>query len=192
LPATTERQYELILMLDPEVPDERREEIAANARGRIESGGALKHDESWGTRKLAYDIAQRTEADYRFYRFAAESKLLDDLDHTLKITDGVLRFRIFRVDPRSPLITPPDPSSMAARAPRRDRRDDGDDLNLDDVISETADGPGESPAPASPAQVDEPVTEAAPEPAVDAAPEPVAEAAPEPAEAPSEPAGDEQ
>ena len=112
-------------MLDPDLADDQREKIAADARSRIESGGSLKHDESWGTRKLAYDIKQRTEADYRFYRFAGERPLLDALDHNLKITDGVLRFRIFRVDPRAPLITPPDPSSVAARAPRRgERRDD--------------------------------------------------------------------
>ncbi len=109
-------------MLDPEVADERRDEIASNARQRIESAGALKHDESWGTRKMAYDIDQRTEADYRFYRFEGEKPLLDDLDHNLKITDGVLRFRIFRVDPRSPLISPPDPSAMAARSRREGRR----------------------------------------------------------------------
>lgn len=124
LPATKARQYELVLMLDPEAPDERRDEIASNARQRIESAGELKHDESWGMRKLAYDIQQRTEADYRFYRFEAGGPLLDELDHTLKITDGVLRFRIFRIDPRSPLISPPDPAAMAARGRRDGRRDD--------------------------------------------------------------------
>ena len=50
-------------------------------------------------RKIAYEIRQRTEADYRFFRFQTESALLDELDHNLKITDGVLRFRIFKVDP---------------------------------------------------------------------------------------------
>ena len=55
-------------------------------------------------RKLAYEIHQRTEADYRFFRFEGEKPLLDELNHNLKITDGVLRFRIFKVDPRSPVI----------------------------------------------------------------------------------------
>ena len=35
-------------MLDPEIPDERREQIAAEARQRIESDGSLKHDSGWG------------------------------------------------------------------------------------------------------------------------------------------------
>ena len=73
-----------------------------DARQRIESAGELKHADAWGMRKMAYEIQQRNEADYRFYRFQAESPLLDELDHTLKITDGVLRFRIFKVDPATP------------------------------------------------------------------------------------------
>ena len=100
-------EYELILMLDPEAPDERREEIASNAKQRIETAGSLRHSDTWGTRPLAYEIKRRNEAEYRFYRFEAEPALLDDLDHTLKITDGILRFRLFKVDPRAPLIEPP-------------------------------------------------------------------------------------
>jgi small subunit ribosomal protein S6 len=111
-------EYELVLMLDPEIPDERRDQIAADARERISSNGELKHDQTWGMRKMAYEIRQRTEADYRFFRFETQSPVLDELDHSLKITDGVLRFRIFKVDPRSPAIEPPPPISLAGSAPR--------------------------------------------------------------------------
>ncbi len=62
-------EYELVLMLDPEAPDERREEIAVNARRRIEEGATLKQERTWGTRKMSYEIDQRNEADYRFFRF---------------------------------------------------------------------------------------------------------------------------
>src|SRR5687768_576929 len=109
------REYELVLMLDPEAPDTRREEIATGARQRIESAGELKHADDWGVRKMAYEIQQRNEADYRFYRFLAESPVLADLDHTLKITDGVLRFRIFNVDSETPVIVPP-PAMQPMRA----------------------------------------------------------------------------
>jgi small subunit ribosomal protein S6 len=112
-------EYELVLMLDPEAPDERRDQIASDARGRIEQGGSLKAEKAWGLRKLAYEIQQRTEADYRFFRFATESPVLDELDHNLKITDGVLRFRIFKVEPDSPVIEPPPPVSLASSAPSR-------------------------------------------------------------------------
>src|SRR3954470_14381928 len=116
------REYELVLMLDPDIPDERREQITAEARQRIESGGSLKHDSGWGMRKLAYEIQQRTEADYRFFRFETEGALLDELNHNLRIADGVLRFRIFKVDPRSPTIVPPPPQAAASATPARGGR----------------------------------------------------------------------
>ena len=70
----------------------------STARGQIEAAGALKQENTWGLRKMAYEINKRTEADYRWYRFEASNELLETLDHNLKIADGVLRFRIFKVD----------------------------------------------------------------------------------------------
>jgi small subunit ribosomal protein S6 len=108
--------YELVLMLDPQAADEQRDAIAADAKSRIESGGELKHDDSWGLRKMAYEIRQRTEADYRYFRFVGDKALLDGLDHSLKITDGVLRFRMFSIDPdTSPTIAPPDTAQVMRR-----------------------------------------------------------------------------
>ena len=168
-------EYELVLMLDPESPDERRDQIASDARGRIESGGSLKAEKAWGLRKLAYEIRQRNEADYRFFRFETESPLLDELDHNLKITDGVLRFRIFKVDPDSPVIEPPPPAPLASGASRPGRRGPG--RGRDDYQDRDA-----APAPAAaPAAVAEPEAPAAPEAEAPGAPEPEAPAAPEPA-----------
>jgi ribosomal protein S6 len=84
-------------------------------------------------RKLAYEIRQRTESDYRYFRFQAEPELLERLDHNLKIADGVLRFRVFKVDPETTTNPPPAterPASVGTpdrsdreRRPRRDDRD---------------------------------------------------------------------
>ncbi len=195
-------EYELVLMLDPESPDEQRDKIASDARTRIESTGSLKAEKAWGLRKLAYEIEKRNEADYRFFRFETESPLLDELNHNLRITDGVLRFRIFKVDPDSPVIEPGPPVSLASASSGRPggrggrgRRDDYDDPAP----------PAAAPAAAAAAQVPAPSADppapAAEEPAADAeatapaepaaATEPAADT-PEPAaaapEAPAEPA----
>lgn len=116
-------------MLDPQLDAPARDALAQDARGQIEAKGSLKHENSWGLRKMAYEINHRTEADYRWMRFEAPSDLLDALDHNLKIADGVLRFRIFKVDPGAPVIVPP--TATAAPGPReraatgaREERDD--------------------------------------------------------------------
>lgn len=183
-------EYELVLMLDPEVPDERRDQIAVEARKRIEDAGDLKQERSWGLRKMAYEINQRTEADYRFFRFEKGGSVLDELNHNLKITDGVLRYRIFKVDPRAPVVDPPPPFSLAATAAPRPggRRRDGDDRPPRGPEPEAAPAPA-AEAPTAP----EPAPPAA-EPAAPAA-EPEAPAPPpseEPAPASEEPvpAGD--
>jgi small subunit ribosomal protein S6 len=123
------------LMLDPEAGDDARESLAGDVRQRIEGAGSLDRADNWGMRKLAYEIRQRNEADYRYYRFQAEPLLLERLDHSLKIADGVLRFRIFKVDPDAPTNPPPAterPAMVGDGRPdrgdreRRPRRDDRD------------------------------------------------------------------
>jgi small subunit ribosomal protein S6 len=128
----TAREYELVLMLDPEVEESARDELAQNARAQIEKDGDLKAETAWGLRKLAYEIKKRNEADYRWYRFGAPTELLTSLDHNLKITDGILRFRIFKVDPESQATAPPPPVTSGPPPgredrPRRDRDDRGGD-----------------------------------------------------------------
>jgi len=118
------REYELVLMLDPGLEDSARDALAEEARGQITSDGSLKHENAWGVRKMAYEIEQRTEADYRWFRFEAGRDLLGRLDHSLKIADGVLRFRVFRVDPGAPVLGAP--PAAGAPAPSRERGDRGE------------------------------------------------------------------
>lgn len=94
-------------MLDPEAPEERRDTIAAETRKLIESAGTLADADHWGMRKMSYEIQHRGESDYHLFRFSGENPLLEQLDHTLKITEGVLRFRIFATEADAPKITPP-------------------------------------------------------------------------------------
>jgi small subunit ribosomal protein S6 len=158
------REYELVLMLDPEIPEERREQISSETRGRIESGGTLKHDMGWGMRKMAYEIRQRTEADYRLFRFETDGGVLDDLNHNLRIADGVLRFRIFQVDSGAPAIVPPPAMTTAGGAqPRGGRRpsagaapadsaSEGDSAPDDDAPGDEAPGDEAEPADDAPEQ----------------------------------------
>jgi small subunit ribosomal protein S6 len=120
-------------MLDPQLDAPARDALAQEARGQIEASGSLKHENSWGLRKMAYEINHRTEADYRWMRFEASTELLDALDHNLKIADGVLRFRIFKVDPGAPVQVPPaataspGPRERSAQGAREERGDSPED-----------------------------------------------------------------
>jgi small subunit ribosomal protein S6 len=114
------REYELVLMLDPGRDAPARDALADETKKQIEASGTLKHENNWGLRKMAYEIDRRNEADYRWFRFEAPTSLLESLDHNLKIADGVLRFRIFKVDPDAPVMVPP---AVAAPVPGREGRE---------------------------------------------------------------------
>jgi len=147
-------------MLDPGPDEAGRDALAQDVRGRIEGKGALKHENKWGLRKMAYEIGGRNEADYRWLRFEAPTELLDELNHSLKIADGVLRFRIFKVDADAPVMIPP---AVAAPAPgaSRDRGDRGDRGSQGAPRAAAAEPTEESAEPAAAAPAAEPVEPAA-------------------------------
>ncbi len=182
--AAPEAEYELVLMLDPETSDERRDAIAADARQRITSNGEIRNDTSWGLRKMAYEIEQRTEADYRFFRFASGgTPLLDELNHNLRIADGVLRFRLFKVDPRNPVVVPPPPTPLSSGRPERGSRRDGPGGRGRDRGDGYSRGADDEPvaAPVEPVEA-APAPAVAEAPAAPVEPAPVAEPSPAPAE----------
>ena len=63
-------EYEILLMLDVELPDERAEEILTRMRELIEKdGGTWDGHEPWGRRKLAYEIDHKAEGTYHLVLF---------------------------------------------------------------------------------------------------------------------------
>ncbi len=107
LPAPT---YDLVLLLDPQAEEAARAKIVADARTAIEAQGELLRHDDWGQRILTYPIDRKASADYHLLQFHARApELLGSLDRTLRITDGIVRFRIVKLAPGTP--APPDMSS---------------------------------------------------------------------------------
>jgi small subunit ribosomal protein S6 len=110
LPAPT---YDLVLMLDTQAEDDARAKILTDVRSAIEAQGELLRNDDWGERALSYPIEKKANAEYHLLQFhAGTTELLDGLDRTLRITDGVLRFRIIKLAPGVP--DAPDMRSSAA------------------------------------------------------------------------------
>jgi small subunit ribosomal protein S6 len=97
-------EYEILLMIDPEVPEERHGEIVTRTRELVEKdGGTWEAHQPWGRRRLAYEIDHKPEGVYHLLTFTCEPAALDEISRVLKITDGVMRH-------------------MATRRPRAHRR----------------------------------------------------------------------
>jgi small subunit ribosomal protein S6 len=94
--------YEILLMLDPELPEERQAEVVARTRELVERGGGTwANEDIWGRRKLAYEIDHKPEGVYRLLTFESTPETLDEISRVLKITDGVMRHMAVRQVPGS-------------------------------------------------------------------------------------------
>jgi small subunit ribosomal protein S6 len=100
-------EYEILLLLDTELPDDREEQIVQRIREEIERGGGTweRHD-SWGQRKLAYEIDHKADGSYHLLQFQSGPETLAEISRVLKITDGVIRHMAVR-RPKPPKPKPP-------------------------------------------------------------------------------------
>lgn len=106
--------YDLMLLLDTAADADRRTQILSDVETMIADRGTVigKHD--WGVRATAYEIRHKTDADYHLIQFHGSAELLAGLQRTLRITDGVLRFRIIKLEPGTPPPPRPDRATAAA------------------------------------------------------------------------------
>jgi small subunit ribosomal protein S6 len=111
-------EYEILLMLDPESPEERHNEIISRTRELIEKGGGawVSHD-PWGRRRLAFEIDHKTDGVYHLLHFDADPSTLDEVSRVLKITDGVIRHMATRRLKGGGRTAPPPP--LPAPEPER-------------------------------------------------------------------------
>jgi small subunit ribosomal protein S6 len=106
--------YEILLLLDAELPEERQSEIVARIRELVERGGGTwANQDIWGRKKLAYEIDHKGEGVYHLLTFDSNPETLDEISRVLKITDGVMRHMAVR------RVTGPQAVSAGAPAARR-------------------------------------------------------------------------
>ena len=108
--------YDLMLLLDPKAEDDQRAKIRGDIRAMIEAEGSLDESYEYGTRPLAYEIEKGKESEYDLLQFQGPANLLEQLQRTLRITDGVIRFRIIKQTPGAPAAPDLSHASTAAAA----------------------------------------------------------------------------
>ena len=107
--------YDLMLVLTATAEEERRAKVLADVENLISSGGGkVERNDDWHMRPLAYEIRHQREGEYHLIQFTGPTSLLETLQHTLRIDDGVLRFRIIKNLPGTP--PPPDSAPLVATA----------------------------------------------------------------------------
>ena len=90
-------QYELMVILDPEL-DERTVAPSLDKFLNVirTEGGSVENVDIWGRRRLAYEIAKKTEGIYAVVDFTSTPAASIELDRQLKLNEAVLRTKVLR------------------------------------------------------------------------------------------------
>jgi len=121
-------EYEILLLLQPELAEDKPDEIVARIRTLVEKGGGtLDRHDVWGRRKLAYEIDHKGEGSYHLLLVTCAPETLDEVSRVLKIDDAVMRHmatRRIRGGPHEPVAvgaaTSEDAADVTAPAPEED------------------------------------------------------------------------
>ena len=86
------RDYELALIISPEIVDEALDTTINKVSHFItEKGGAISDVEHWGKRKLAFPIKHFMEGSYVLIRFKLRPTLCKEIEAKLQVSEEVLR-----------------------------------------------------------------------------------------------------
>lgn len=91
------RKYETVFILHPSLDEEAVKANVDKFKGVIENGGGvIENVDSWGKRKLAYEINKINEGYYTLVNFSANPELPKELDRLFRINDNVVRHIIVK------------------------------------------------------------------------------------------------
>jgi len=95
------RNYELMVILDPEV-EERTVQPSLDSFLKVITSdkGIVNNVDIWGRRRLAYDINKKSEGIYAVVDFSASPATAQELDRQLGLNESVLRTKLIRPDAR--------------------------------------------------------------------------------------------
>ena len=101
------RRYELMLILRPDVADDKAQAVIDRTTRQVSAGGGqIVKVAPWGRRRLAYQIDRYREGSYHIVLFEAPSDALAELERGLQITEEVLRHLVTRVERPSKAVRP--------------------------------------------------------------------------------------
>lgn len=91
------RDYELVIVVKPEVTDEEMPRVMDKVTRFITGkGGNVAEINHWGRRKLAYPIGQYLEGNYFLTRLKFEPGQVKELEANLGFSEEVIRHLIVR------------------------------------------------------------------------------------------------
>jgi small subunit ribosomal protein S6 len=88
------REYETIYILRPDIDADGADKIGARLAEVVgRESGRLTKVETWGRRRLAYDIAKHRRGVYVYLKYLGGGKVVSEVERNLRLADGVLKYQ---------------------------------------------------------------------------------------------------
>jgi small subunit ribosomal protein S6 len=126
------RRYELMLLLRPDLEDDKLQAAVEKVtRAIVNGGGSLSKVSPWGKRRLAYDIGRHREASYFLIHFDIEPAQVREIERGLLISEEIMRHLVTVLEDRGPA------DELVPAAAQRSLEEPEDDVLGAPVSSET-------------------------------------------------------
>ncbi|MCR4589368.1 MAG: 30S ribosomal protein S6 [Lachnospiraceae bacterium] len=92
-------KYEMAVVVNGKLEEDAKNAVLDKVKALIERfGGTIKNVDEWGKKRFAYEIQKSKEGYYNFIKFEAESTAPAEIEHRMRIMDGVVRYLIVTDD----------------------------------------------------------------------------------------------
>ncbi|OLZ68481.1 30S ribosomal protein S6 [Streptomyces sp. IMTB 2501] len=91
------RHYEVMVILDPDLEERAVAPLIENFLSVVREGsGKVEKVDTWGRRRLAYEIKKKPEGIYSVIDLQAEPAVVKELDRQMNLNESVLRTKVLR------------------------------------------------------------------------------------------------
>ncbi len=95
------RDYELGIVINPEVGDEQARAIVERVTSIItNNGGQVIRVNAWGRRRLAYQIQRFRDGLYFFYDLTLDPSTIAEIERNIRVIEDIIRHLMKLRDPR--------------------------------------------------------------------------------------------
>lgn len=99
--------YETIFIVNPDISQENTENLTNELVAKVEKvGGRIVKRENWGSRPLAYSIANRKRGNYMLLVTDGSAEAIKTLEHAISLEERIIRSLTTRLDELSDKASP--------------------------------------------------------------------------------------
>lgn len=89
------REYELVLIFNPELDDTETESLIEGVKNNIESnGGEVLKVDPWGKKRLAFPIKKNNDGYYVLLIFRSEPAFVPQLSNSFRVIESIIRHMV--------------------------------------------------------------------------------------------------